>query len=83
MGQAQQLWLLSSFCALNRKSFDPAVFAQHFPPPGSMATFGAACAALGLRLDSVRRVRVLRGLPSVAGGWATRTALVLFADERK
>ena len=91
MGQAQQLWLLSSFCALSRKSFDPAVFAQRFPPPGSIETFGAACAALGLRLDQrsngLRQVLAWR-VPvavAVAGKAAGDTdwALVLNADERQ
>jgi subfamily B ATP-binding cassette protein HlyB/CyaB len=91
MGQAQQLWLLSSFCALNRKSFDSAVFEQHFPPSGSIETFGAACVALGLRLDQrssgLRQVLAWR-LPvavAVAGKTAGDTdwALVLNADERQ
>jgi subfamily B ATP-binding cassette protein HlyB/CyaB len=91
MGQAQQLWLLSSFCALSRKSFDPAVFAQRFPPPGSIETFGAACVALGLRLDQrsngLRQVLAWR-VPvavAVAGRAAGDTdwALVLNADERQ
>jgi subfamily B ATP-binding cassette protein HlyB/CyaB len=90
MGQAQQLWLLSSFCALNRKSFDPAVFAQHFPPPGSIETFGAACVALGLRLDQrsngLRQVLAWRVPVAVAVAGETAGdadwALVLNADER-
>ncbi len=49
-----QRWLLGSFCALGRVAFDPALFAQRYPPPGSAQMFAGACEELGLTLE-VRR----------------------------
>jgi ATP-binding cassette, subfamily B, bacterial HlyB/CyaB len=45
------LWLLGSFCALTRKSFDPELFVQRYPPPHSEDVLAQAAADLGLQLQ--------------------------------
>lgn len=89
----EAVWLLSSFCALARKAFDPALFAQRYPPPVSTQALKQAVdelelsfeqrrcsleAALAWRIPIALRLRV----PSEEGvrhEWA----LVLNADDTR
>ncbi|MCC7461356.1 MAG: peptidase domain-containing ABC transporter [Gammaproteobacteria bacterium] len=90
----QQLWLLASFCTLHRLAFDPALFAQRHPLPGSAECFPAACDELGLALRQRRagleavlawRLPVALAVRSGAapGSNATDWLLVLNADEQR
>lgn len=44
-------WLLSSFCALNRTTFDPALFAQRYPAPIDARSLAQAADELGLLFE--------------------------------
>jgi hypothetical protein len=44
----ETLWLTSSFCALHRTAFDPALFAQRYPAPISQDSLEQASEDLGL-----------------------------------
>ena len=63
------LWLLGSLCSLKRIPFDPALIAQHFPPPITRASLHEAARALGFQTGS-RPIRNLRDgehlLPAIA-----------------
>jgi subfamily B ATP-binding cassette protein HlyB/CyaB len=49
---AQDLaWVFGSFCALNRKAFDPDLLLKQFPPPHSSDTLIHAARALGFRIQ--------------------------------
>jgi ATP-binding cassette, subfamily B, bacterial HlyB/CyaB len=49
------IWLLHSFSTLHRASFDPALFAQRYPPPVSLVALEEAAAELGLLFESSKR----------------------------
>jgi len=89
----EALWLLSSFCSLHRRAFDPALFAQRYPPPVSAQAFQQAADELDLSLETRRcslaaalawripiavRLRVVSS-DAAEKGWA----LVLNADETR
>jgi ATP-binding cassette, subfamily B, bacterial HlyB/CyaB len=57
------LWLLGSLCGLYRIPFDPRLVELEFPPPGSLSTFMAAAAALGLKVGSGTQPDDWRPLP--------------------
>lgn len=44
------LWVMGSFCALNRKPFDAGLLLKQFPPPYSSDSFVHAARALGFRI---------------------------------
>jgi ATP-binding cassette, subfamily B, bacterial HlyB/CyaB len=44
------IWAMGSFCALNRKPFDPGLLTQQFPPPYNADSFIHAARALGFRI---------------------------------
>ena len=44
------LWVMGSFCALNRKPFDAGLLLKQFPPPYSSDSFIHAARALGFRI---------------------------------
>ncbi|MGA7180293.1 MAG: peptidase domain-containing ABC transporter [Thiobacillaceae bacterium] len=44
------VWALGSFCALNRKPFDPELLVRQFPPPYSADSLVHAARALGFRI---------------------------------
>lgn len=44
------LWTLGSFCALNRKPFDPDLLVRQFPPPYHTETLIRAARELGFRI---------------------------------
>ena len=56
------LWLLGSLCGLLRIPFDPALIAQSYPPPYTLATVHDAARALGLKTG-------MRPLPGL--DWST------------
>ena len=76
VGLEDGLWLFSSFCALHRTAFDPALFAQRFPAPIAAQSLAQAAEELGLRLEQ-RRV----GLDA-ALAWRLPLAVVLRPAER-
>jgi subfamily B ATP-binding cassette protein HlyB/CyaB len=47
---ADVVWAMGSFCALNRKPFDPGLLTQQFPPPYNTDSFVHAARALGFRI---------------------------------
>jgi subfamily B ATP-binding cassette protein HlyB/CyaB len=52
--EAQDLiWALGSFCALNRRPFDPRLLLQQFPPPYSSDSLVVAGRSLGFRVKTV------------------------------
>lgn len=90
----EALWLLSSFCSLNRKAFDATLFTQRYPPPVSGLALSQAGEELDLSLDHRRcslpavlawRMPVALRLrhPSGKAGADARWALVLNADESR
>lgn len=44
------IWVMGSFCALNRKPFDPELLVKQFPPPYSADSFIHAARALGFKI---------------------------------
>lgn len=44
------VWVMGSFCALNRKPFDAGLLLKQFPPPYSSDSFVHAARALGFRI---------------------------------
>ena len=50
-GGEEALWLIASFCALHRISFDPALFLQRYPAPVDTDSFGKAGDELGLSFE--------------------------------
>jgi len=44
------VWVMGSFCALNRKPFDAGLLLKQFPPPYSSDSFIHAARALGFRI---------------------------------
>lgn len=44
------VWVMGSFCALNRKPFDPDLLIRQFPPPYSADSLIHAARALGFRI---------------------------------
>jgi len=76
VGLEDGLWLFSSFCALHRTAFDPALFAQRFPAPIAAQSLAQAAEELGLRLEQ-RRV----GLDA-ALAWRLPLAVALRPAER-
>jgi len=44
------VWVMGSFCALNRKPFDPELLVRQFPPPYSADSLVHAARALGFRI---------------------------------
>lgn len=44
------VWVLGSFCALNRKPFDPELLVRQFPPPYTADSLIHAARALGFRI---------------------------------
>ncbi len=44
------VWSMGSFCALNRKPFDPGLLAKQFPPPYSADSLIHAARALGFKI---------------------------------
>ena len=44
------VWAMGSFCALNRKPFDPELLVRQFPPPYSADSLVHAARALGFRI---------------------------------
>lgn len=44
------VWAMGSFCALNRKPFDPDLLVRQFPPPYSADSLVHAARALGFRI---------------------------------
>ncbi|MEP7311819.1 MAG: peptidase domain-containing ABC transporter [Pseudomonadota bacterium] len=86
-------WLLSSFCAIHRQTFDASLFAQRYPGDVGLESLNAAADELGLRLATVTKrletalawqmpLAVL--LQPRAGGAAEggeRWAIILNADE--
>ena len=44
------LWVMGSFCALNRKPFDAGLLLKQFPPPYNSDSFIHAARALGFRI---------------------------------
>jgi subfamily B ATP-binding cassette protein HlyB/CyaB len=58
------IWALGSFCALNRKPFDAALFSQQFPAPHTSDTVIHAARSLGFRAR--RRERSVEALANVA-----------------
>ncbi|MDE2090178.1 MAG: peptidase domain-containing ABC transporter, partial [Gammaproteobacteria bacterium] len=44
------IWVLGSFCALNRTPFDPELLVRQFPPPYTSDTLIHAARALGFRI---------------------------------
>jgi len=44
------VWVMGSFCALNRKPFDPELLVKQFPPPYHTDAFIHAARALGFRI---------------------------------
>ncbi|BCK87233.1 vitamin B12 import ATP-binding protein BtuD [Sideroxyarcus emersonii] len=44
------VWVMGSFCALNRKPFDAELLAKQFPPPYTSDSFIHAARALGFRI---------------------------------
>ena len=44
------IWVMGSFCALNRKPFDAGLLLKQFPPPYSSDSFVHAARALGFRI---------------------------------
>jgi subfamily B ATP-binding cassette protein HlyB/CyaB len=58
------VWSMGSFCALNRKPFDPELLAQQFPPPHTSDSLISAARALGFRIQGREQPAVsLSGLP--------------------
>ncbi len=51
LSQDDALWLLSSFCTLHRLSFDPALFAQRYPPPITTSALAEAANELELSFE--------------------------------
>ena len=49
------IWLLSSFSALYRVPFDPALFRQRFPPPVAYTRLAEAADEIGLSCDCTQR----------------------------
>jgi subfamily B ATP-binding cassette protein HlyB/CyaB len=68
---ADAIWLISSFSSLHRVAFDPALFAQRYPPPLARASLSQAADELGLELESSQR-----GLSS-ALSWRLPVALLM------
>lgn len=66
------IWALGSVCQINRVPFDPALFAQHFPPPHSTETLLHALQALGFSAE----------MRSVASSDATRLVFPCLAIRR-
>ncbi|OIQ98690.1 toxin RTX-I translocation ATP-binding protein [mine drainage metagenome] len=44
------VWVMGSFCALNRKPFDPELLVKQFPPPYTSNSFIHAARALGFKI---------------------------------
>ena len=44
-------WLASSFCAIHRVAFDPALFTQRYPAPIEAGAFAQAAGELGLNFE--------------------------------
>jgi subfamily B ATP-binding cassette protein HlyB/CyaB len=57
------VWVMGSFCALNRKPFDAELLARQFPPPYTPDSFIHAARALGFRIK--RRKIECAGLSSL------------------
>jgi len=51
VGLEDGLWIFSSFCALHRTAFDPALFAQRYPAPIAAQSLEQAADELGLHLE--------------------------------
>jgi subfamily B ATP-binding cassette protein HlyB/CyaB len=51
LAQDEALWLLGSFCTLHRVSFDPALFAQRYPPPIALSAMADAANELELSFE--------------------------------
>ena len=47
------VWAMGSFCALNRKPFDPELLIQQFPPPYTSDSLINAARGIGLRIKRV------------------------------
>jgi subfamily B ATP-binding cassette protein HlyB/CyaB len=47
---ADIVWVMGSFCALNRKPFDAELLVKQFPPPYTSDSFIHAARALGFKI---------------------------------
>jgi len=52
------VWVMGSFCALNRKPFDPELLIQQFPPPYNSDSLISAARGIGLRIKRIDCVAV-------------------------
>jgi subfamily B ATP-binding cassette protein HlyB/CyaB len=78
--QADFLWLVGSFCQINRLPFDAALLAQRYPAPHSVGQFFEAAQSLGFRTGAGTLSE--SALPCVAffKSQPTKPALVLRSD---